>query len=103
MKKCGIIVGLFLCFVLCGCQKSDMDVDQNVLQENEQAYPEAYDSFCEQESIDKVALIYLDEDAIPELLTIQKGEYKIYTVQDDAVEEIDFKFCFDKIMRLCVP
>lgn len=57
-------------------------------QNNTQAYPEVYDSFCIQEDVSKVALLYLDEDAIPELLTIQEGEYKLYTVRDDAVEEI---------------
>lgn len=56
--------------------------------ENTQTYPEVYHNVCEQEDIRKVALLYLDEDTIPELLTIQEGKYRLYTVRDDAVEEI---------------
>lgn len=43
------------------------------------SWEEAYQTLIGEEAVKKMALIYLDDDAVPELLTLQNGGYHLYT------------------------
>lgn len=48
----------------------------------------AYDDLCAKENAKRLALIYLDEDTIPELLLLKDGEYKLYSFDGFEVKEV---------------
>lgn len=79
---------LFLCIALWACQKIESDTSQDVSQEKESAYLETYHDFCIQENAKRVALIYLDEDTVPELLILKEGKYRLYAIKNTNVKEI---------------
>lgn len=54
----------------------------------EEAYLDGYREVFTAEDAKRVALIYLDEDSVPELLILKNGEYKLYTFDGSAVKEI---------------
>lgn len=109
MNKKKAIMILFLCtlVLLCGgCQKQiegavtlDVETDSEVetVQEDsieeetvlqEEKCIEAYDSLITEEDVKRVALLYLDEDAIPELLVLKNGEYHLYSCDDTQITAI---------------
>lgn len=47
-----------------------------------------YNVIFSAEDAKRAALIYLDEDPVPELLILKNGEYKLYTLDDSEVKEI---------------
>jgi len=48
----------------------------------------AYDDLCAKENAKRMALIYLDEDTIPELLLLKDGEYRLYSFDGAEVKEV---------------
>lgn len=63
-------------------------------EKTEETWEEAYQSLILEEGFKKMALIYLDEDSIPELLVIKNGSYRLYTfdgVQAAAIDMSDLE------------
>jgi len=56
--------------------------------EEEMEFLKLYHGLCIKEDVKRVALIYLDEDTIPELLLLKDGEYRLYSFDGDDVKEI---------------
>lgn len=54
----------------------------------EEAYLDGYREVFAAEDAKRAALIYLDEDSVPELLILKNGEYKLYTFDGSTVKEI---------------
>lgn len=85
---------IYLCVNLCACQRT---VSENapVLAETGQSVSEekttfldGYDELVVAEDIKRAALIYLDEDDIPELLALKDGEYHLYSFDGSEVRAI---------------
>jgi len=57
--------------------------------EQEDSWKAAYQNLFLEEDAKRMALLYLDEDNIPELLTLQNGEYRLYTFDGSQVTAID--------------
>lgn len=51
-------------------------------------WKEAYQNLLLEEDVKRMALLYLDEDNIPELLTLQDGEYHLYAFDGSQVTAI---------------
>lgn len=51
-------------------------------------YLDGYREVFTSEDAKRTALIYLDEDSVPELLILKDGEYRLYTFDGSAVKEI---------------
>ena len=51
-------------------------------------YLDGYREVFTSEDAKRTALIYLDEDSVPELLILKNGEYKLYTFDGSKVNEI---------------
>lgn len=94
---------------LCACQRDSseksseaksapMETEQTVesaLSEVEQtaeqgdSWKAAYQKLLLDEDVKRMALLYLDEDTMPELLALQNGEYRLYMFDDSQIAEID--------------
>lgn len=92
-KKRLLLCVCILSIWLCACQRnvSEMEsaspkADQIVEQKGK--WKEAYQNLLLNEDVKRTALIYLDEDTIPELLVLQKGEYRLYTFDGSQIMEI---------------
>ena len=107
MKKRICVSAIFLCISLCACQSTVVE-NEAAVQETEQstspetdvrqeeiaspeetAFIEAYENIFREEDAKRAALIYLDEDDIPELLLLKNGEYRLYTFDGSEVRAID--------------
>ena len=55
---------------------------------SEKKWKEAYQNLLLEEGAKRTALIYLDEDTVPELLVLQNGEYRLYTFDGSKIVEI---------------
>lgn len=77
---------VIFCVDLCACQRfapepPEVSGRESIFQELSQEsmdFLEAYHHFCEQENASQIALIYLDEDNVPELLIRREREYELY-------------------------
>ncbi len=89
----------FLCLCLCVCfsactmkvQGDNPVRDNNIsLEQSEENmdFLDKYQDFANAENAEKVALIYLDEDAMPELLILKGGEYELYFMDGSQVEKV---------------
>lgn len=85
---------IYLCVNLCACQRTVPENDL-VLAETEQNVPEekatfldGYNELVVAEEVKRAALIYLDEDDIPELLALKDGEYHLYSFDGSEVRAI---------------
>lgn len=96
MNKKISLVCIFLCVGLCACHNISPDHEtglerETVFQEvpeEKTDFLEAYHNFCEQENVEKIALLYLDEDAVPELLIRKDREYEMYSFDGSKVQPI---------------
>ena len=68
-------------------ESTPSETEQIVEQGNE--WKEAYQNLLLKEEVKRMALIYLDEDIIPELLVLQNGEYFLYTFDGSQIAAID--------------
>ena len=56
--------------------------------EDGETFLDGYNNFILEEDVKRSALIYLDEDDIPELLVLKNGEYRLYTCDGTQITEI---------------
>lgn len=78
-------------------QHSQPDVDNAVqelatltMAEEDKLLINKYSELVDKEKIQSLALVYLDEDDVPELLGIKNGEYRLYTYDGQEVKQIVF-------------
>ena len=108
MKKIILFCMLF-CVGLCACNRipSEEQSVSSEVQESEMAesvlpesipaessaavpvsFMEEYTAFVAENNVKREALIYLDEDEIPELLILRDGKYELYTSTGFGIKEI---------------
>jgi len=85
MKRKLYLLCICFCIFLCSCQKN---VLENELKEDT-AFLEQYNKIFARENAKRAALIYLDGDAIPELLLIKNGAYQLYSFDGSEVKNIN--------------
>ena len=85
MKRKLYLLCICFCVLLCSCQKN---VLENELKEDT-AFLEQYNKIFVRENAKRAALIYLDEDAIPELLLIKNGTYQLYSFDGSEIKNIN--------------
>lgn len=83
MYKKICLLCICLCVTLCACQRAEPS-DNNVVGE-ETAFLDKYNDFTVKENAKRAALIYVDDDSIPELLILKNGEYKLYWLDGSEV------------------
>lgn len=99
MKKICLLC-IWLCVSLSACQGAVQEetvlgeTEESVLQENqlpesEILFLERYQEVFVREKANRAALIYLDEDYIPELLILKNGEYRLYSFDGLEVKTVD--------------
>lgn len=91
-KKIGFLC-LVLCLGLCGCQKEAAENESLFREETEadeevKIFLDKYNKVMVQEDAKRAALIYLDEDSIPELLILKDGEYKLFSLDGSEVKAL---------------
>ena len=74
-----------LCMSLCACQRT---VSENEAKE-EITFLDKYNEIFLKENAKRAAMIYLDEDSIPELLLLKDGEYQLYSFDGSDVKAVD--------------
>ncbi len=85
MKRKLYLLCICFCVLLYSCQKN---VLENELKEDT-AFLEQYNKIFVRENAKRAALIYLDKDAIPELLLIKNGAYQLYSFDGSEVKNIN--------------
>lgn len=92
MNKRHCILCMFLCVMLCACQRGTSEKEsaygKTEQSERLQTEPELtdanteflqkYDQVIAEMNGGRTALLYLDEDSVPELLLLKDGEYQLY-------------------------
>ncbi len=73
-----------LCVLLCSCQGTVLENQSK----EEITFLEQYNEIFRRENAKRAALIYLDEDAIPELLLVKNGAYQLYSFDGSEVKNI---------------
>lgn len=63
--------------------------DDNKVSQNEVAFLNEYNDLVLEEGAKRSALIYLDEDSIPELLYLKNGEYNLYSYDGSKIRKIE--------------
>lgn len=61
-------------------------ISDNKLLEEGMEFLNEYDDLCAKENAKRMALIYLDEDTVPELLILGDGEYRLYSFDGSQVK-----------------
>ena len=96
MKKKIFLLCICLCVSLCACHGAapeneavSQESNQGDVSEKEPEFLNKYNDIFILENAKRAALIYLDEDSIPELLIIKDGEYRLYTFDGSDVKTID--------------
>lgn len=117
-KKICFLCICLLSLCICACngtvsekESASQEIEQNTLQEDkwiepntndneneaadskiledEMAFLDEYNDLILEEGAKRSALIYLDEDAIPELLYLKSGEYNLYSFDGSEIRKID--------------
>lgn len=93
-KKISLLCICLLSICICACQRAvsekesaSQETEQNELQGGK--WIESYNNLILEEDVKRVALIYLEEDDIPELLVLKNGEYRLYSCDDTQITAID--------------
>lgn len=86
-------LSISLCAGLCACTPGRETVSGQESSAQETAgetssFLECYRRFCEEENAEQIALLYLDDDAVPELLIRGEQEYELYCCDGSEVERI---------------
>ena len=68
-------------------EEESRTVYNRVLEDGE-TFLDGYNNLILEEDVKRSALIYLDEDDIPELLVLKNGEYRLYACDDTQITEI---------------
>lgn len=83
-----------VCVSFCACQRmfpgnnsALRETEQDISQE-EKAFLDKYNDFFITENAKRAALLYLDEDSVPELLVLKNGEYKLYSFDGSEVKSV---------------
>ncbi len=84
MKEKLCLFCVCLCVLLCSCQGTVLENQSK----EEITFLEQYNEIFTKENAKRVTLIYLDEDAIPELLLIKNGAYQLYSFDGSEVKNI---------------
>lgn len=71
--------------LLCACSKETQGSDSV---SSDKMIVDIYNDFAVKENVKSMALIYLDEDEIPELMILRNGAYELYTVEGENVQAI---------------
>ena len=85
MKRKLYLLCICFCVLLCSCQKNVLENESK----EDTAFFEQYNKIFVRENAKRAALIYLDEDAIPELLLIKNGAYQLYSFDGSEVKNIN--------------
>lgn len=85
MKKKVLFLCIGICICLAACQRIVPEQDAS---QKETSFLDTYQILFEKENAQRAALIYLDDDPIPELLLLKNGEYRLYTIEDSQVKDI---------------
>jgi len=85
MKRKLYLLCICFCIFLCSCQKNVLENESK----EETAFLEQYNKIFARENAKRAALIYLDEDAVPELLLIKNGAYQLYSFDGLEVKNIN--------------
>ncbi len=85
MKRKLYLLCICFCVLLCSCQKNVLENESK----EDTAFLEQYNKIFVRENAKRAALIYLDEDAIPELLLIKNGAYQLYSFDGSEVKNIN--------------
>lgn len=93
MRKNVLALGILLCASLCACggtgpEKESASGQTEQSMSEETVFLESYSRFFEQNSGDRAALVYLDEDSVPELLILKDGEYSLYYLDGTEVRAV---------------
>lgn len=87
MKKKGCLVYVcLLCVYLCACGVTGLETESVFQGTESKVFLEQYQKLFAQENAKRAALIYLDEDTMPELLILKDGEYKLYFFDGSEVK-----------------
>lgn len=98
-KKISLLCICLLGMCLCACQETEtvsetelksQEIEQDVSQEKEdETFLDGYHNLILEKDVKRAALIYLDEDDIPELLVLKNGEYRLYSCDGIRITAID--------------
>ena len=101
MKKKLILLCLCFCVFLSSCgmyttrtvsenrlDSEETELPEMVLSEEERAFIDAYSECFAAEDAKRTALLYLDEDTVPELLILKDGEYRLYSFDGSGAKAI---------------
>ena len=92
MNRKIFLLCICVCVCLCACHRTvpgmeffSSEIGQSV---SELVFLDKYHDFFVKENAKRVALIYFDEDSIPELLILKDGEYRLYFFDSFDVKAI---------------
>ena len=85
MKRKLYLLCICFCVLLCSCQKNVLENESK----EDTAFFEQYNKIFVRENAKRAALIYLDKDAIPELLLIKNGAYQLYSFDGSELKNIN--------------
>lgn len=99
IKKVSLLLLLMvLCLSACGTETEENEYPIETVYTDEEfegfmgvedkPYLDGYREVFTVEDAKRAALIYLDEDSVPELLILKNGEYRLYTFDGSSVKEI---------------
>ena len=92
MNKKICLLCICLCVILCACHGtvpgSELPSQTTGQSVTEMTFLKKYHDFSVKENAKRVALIYLDEDSIPELLILKGGEYRLYFFDGSEVRAV---------------
>ncbi len=86
-KKLFSGIGL-LCLSLCLCACGQPEAQKAAVPEKTKVLDQ-YHEFFKNENAQKAALLYFDEDSVPELLLLKDGEYHLYFYNEGQINELD--------------
>lgn len=94
MKKRICLLCICFCISLCACHRTvsenesiSWETDQNI-SDGGTTFLECYTDFSDKQNAKRVALIYVDEDSVPELLILKNGEYSLYSFDGSQIKPI---------------
>lgn len=98
MNRRIFLVCICLCISFCACHRTipenelntndnAIEFSDNSISEKEMVFLDKYNDLAVRENDKRVALIYLDEDSIPELLVLKDGEYRVYSFDGYEIKQ----------------
>lgn len=100
MNKGHCILCMFVCVMLCACQggtsgqepahekTGQSERPQTEPTDADTAFLEKYDQVIAEMNGGRTALLYLDDDSVPELLILKDGEYRLYFFDGSEAKNI---------------